>query len=107
MRFLKARKALHRAFGSIDFDNSISCFIPPYSINDDFGDEKSNTILLRAPRTATWSTIYRTYTFKSVVPFAFKEKNHIGNYVKECDILCDTVPGQRKMDHAITEPKEA
>lgn len=79
MRFLKARNALHRASGSIDFDNSISCFIPPYSINVDLGDEKSNTILLRAPRTATWSTIYGKYTLKLVLPFASKEKNHIEN----------------------------
>lgn len=106
MRFLKARKVLHRVFGSIDFDNSISCFSPPYSINDDLGDEKSNTILLRAPRTATCSTIYDKYTFKSVLTFASNEKKS-DQKLSQCGILCDKVPGQREMDHAITEPKEA
>lgn len=52
--FLKANTAFNRKDESIDFVNWISSLTPPHSMNVDFCGVKSITMLLIAPRAATW-----------------------------------------------------
>jgi len=75
--FLKAHTALSLKDESIDFVNCTSSLMPPHCMNVDLCGIKSTTILLMAPRAATWKIKQKGLPYQTSRKFM---RPHLFNY---------------------------